>query len=318
MIKIFVIPEHYYTVFVAGFIRDLVLGLQKKDWIIVPTKIIKKDIVSDIKAFLEIDHIDIISFYLVRKDIIKAWKSESFDKNTLKVLITEDVHSAEDKFVIRKMCSSGLDYIFARYHEATKSVIPNVNIPIISFPQGATKEFVQPIRFNKKIKKALLSGAVEEDVYLLRHKAQELVNTGYQFINQRKHPGYDKKLDPLKETKNYSLDINKYLIAIADCVVLVKSPYIVAKHFEIPLSGTLMLTHEKAKKNLEELGFIEGIHYIATNESKLKETIEFWLADSQSKKALEIIKNGQKLVKSKHMNYMRTDFFDKKTIQLYK
>ena len=113
--------------------------------------------------------------------------------------------------------------------------------------------------FNKCIKKILLIGATTVRYYPLRNFIAKI---NYH-IKKVSHPGYqiedfNRKIElGYKIRDDYAEVINQYCGTIATCST---EKYVIAKYFEIPAAGTLLLANKC--NDLVELGFKEDVHYV--------------------------------------------------------
>ena len=312
LFKVFIAPRHMTKNFVAYFIEDLTILLSKMDWHILSLEetIKTNDIKNDIFLATKINKIpDIFLFYTRRDSKHNKWvKDLKKLKTSIKALILEDFHFYQDTSIAQKIVP-WMDVIFARYPEVISyNLLPVKPNSCITFYHASSDVFKRKINFDKKIDKMLLSGATDDEFYLLRNKANDLLSKT-DLIVERKHPGYETIKSAKIEASNYSKEINKYKLALADYGNLkhydIPYPYILAKTFEIPASGTAMITHKNLFPYLTKIGMIEGTHYIATTPSKLLNTIKYWLESKNQKKLYNITKMGQEFVLKYHTNNLR-------------
>ena len=114
------------------------------------------------------------------------------------------------------------------------------------------------------------------------------------------HPGYHCEFDHESDERvgnGYARNIARHLAAFTDGLMY---GYLVAKFFEIPATGALLLGEERMKGALASLGFRDGVHYLSVGPENLKARIEEAL-DRKNRKAIdEIRRQGQKLVLERH------------------
>lgn len=242
----------------------------------------------------------------------------------IKILITEDLTYDNDLIPLKRSIPI-MDAILPRYPEVMLSTVFPESPLCFSFHHAAVDDFNIPFdaqQYAKRKNKSLLSGSIgKENTYPLRSSALELSKKS-NLVEQLQHPGYAFDKDPREESRRYANIISQYKIAIAGAGLVAKDadaqgPWLIAKHFEIPATGTVMLTEDFMVPYLAKLDFIENVHYITANTSNLKEKLEYWL-DPQKKHVLEkIAKNGQDLVLKKHLNRYRIDFLDELAEKLY-
>jgi hypothetical protein len=326
LFKVISIPFKYYEGFVAFFLTDFINKLKKEGWHVIDTdKDIKSsNIQKDIYDATGIDKIpDVIAVFLLELDKNAFGKNKWSKLKTLdclKVLIVEDIHDKTDTNALKFM-EKFADAIFCRYPYNTKEVIPKSNLKCFNLYHAYTEQFYNNINFSKKKNKVLLSGANDSDFYKLRHSAKELIdNDKTDLIEERKHPGYTIK-DAKKEVTNYAKNINQYKLAISDQLTIPKSknnyPYILAKHFEIPASGTALITNKNIAPYLKPLGFKEDYNYITATPKNLLSKIEHWLKPKNQKKLKQITERGQELVMKNHQNKHRVESFNNTVQKLF-
>ena len=89
--------------------------------------------------------------------------------------------------------------------------------------------------------------------------------------------------------KNYIKQLNKYKVCFADDSIDY-SPYLVCKFFEILSSGALLLASLKYTKTyFENLGFVDGKHYISITENNYNDVINYVL-DVKNEKTINQIR----------------------------
>ena len=87
--------------------------------------------------------------------------------------------------------------------------------------------------------------------------------------------------------------------------------YIVAKHFEIAATGSLLMAEENVSPFLRELGFHKDVHYIAVSKRNLESRIRFVLNKENHARLDEIRRRGQSLVLEKHKTSDRASLIDR-------
>lgn len=219
--------------------------------------------------------------------------------NCPKYLYIDDLHWRSKKDMYAQL-NNHFKGIFFSYAYCVPRYLPFVKPDqTIWLPAAARDNFV--IEFNNHpIEKIILSGQVNRKVYPMR---QQLFQLRKRYpIDVLSHPGNttpNKKHDIVYE--QYAKYINQYLVAFACCSTR-RTPYIVRKFFEIPATGALLLAFDHhVKPQLLELGYIDGENYISVNHKNLPEKIQYVLDPNNRSEIDRIRKNGQELVKSRHM-----------------
>jgi hypothetical protein len=124
------------------------------------------------------------------------------------------------------------------------------------------------------------------------------------------HPGYHCGFDHQSDErvgKGYAKKIAMHLAAITDGLIY---GYLVAKFFEIPATGALLLGEERVKDMLASLGFRDGVHYLSITPENLKPRIEEALDPKNRKEVDEIRRQGQELVLKRHLVEHRSKQID--------
>jgi hypothetical protein len=162
------------------------------------------------------------------------------------------------------------------------------------------------IAFNERAKNEIfLSGAINRH-YPLRERMKSLHDKKSYSITYHGHPGYYCGYDYEKNGDvglGYAKRINACRAGFTDCLT---HKYIVAKYFEIPATGALLL----ADGGVSEVGFIENLHYISVSSDNIEERLEYILNESNHRELDEIRKRGQKLVWEKHKTRDRAQMID--------
>ncbi len=116
---------------------------------------------------------------------------------------------------------------------------------------------------SKKKLCCLVPGMVSQNIYSLRHLAWT-----YNRCVGIKHCGYESRDKGVTGDK-WAKALSEYACCLTDCS---KYGYLLAKHLEIPASGSLLLTN--SCKELTDAGFISGINYINVTEDNYKDVID--------------------------------------------
>lgn len=239
--------------------------------------------------------------------IIFFWNTNTFIQNNMtdilnnkwvKCIYMDDLHQQSGSVkAYRNTIINGFDFIFASYGYTFLKFYPLAPPEkIIWFPHYINNKFT--VEFNNSpINKILLTGCIAKNIYPFRE---------YMYRLSKKYP--IDVLSPLSyKQKNHEIYghdyikyINKY-IASFTCCSNINTPYVIAKFFEIPASGALLLAYDEfVKEQLKELGFIDGQNYISVNYNNIIEKIHF-ITNSANKEIINRIRrNGYDLVWNKH------------------
>ncbi|HET6974536.1 MAG TPA: glycosyltransferase [Pyrinomonadaceae bacterium] len=180
---------------------------------------------------------------------------------------------------------------------------------LVWVPHSASTDFTLP--FNADAENAIfLSGAINE-AYPLRRQMLQLHREGSYAIKYHRHPGYYCGYDYQRDARigrGYAEKIRECRVGFADSV----SPYayIVAKFFEIPATGALLLADDTGGQQLKRLAFEPGRHYVPVSQKNLKAQIEYVLAERNHDELDQIRRNGQRLVHEQHKTSDRARFIN--------
>jgi Glycosyl transferases group 1 len=193
------------------------------------------------------------------------------------------------------------DKVLAAYANRLEEFYPFVrkNADLIWVPHSASADFVIPL--NEKPEPAIfLSGAMTSH-YPLQRQMKALYDENSLPIVFFDHPGYHCEFDHESDGrigKGFARNIAKHLAAITDGLIYC---YLVAKFFEIPATGALLLGEERMKGALACLGFRDGVHYLSVSPQNLKPRIKEALDPENRKEIDEMRRQGQQLVLERHL-----------------
>lgn len=166
---------------------------------------------------------------------------------------------------------------------------------------------------NNPIKKILVSGHLNKDIYPNRNLMYELSKQNEKIeLFKPDYNGYRLEGNNNKTygIKYYEL-LNKYLCCVVDDSVIERR-YIVAKFFEILGCGSLLIAfNSNTFKVFEELGFINNVHYISINENTYKDVIEYVLDEKNIDQINEIRLNGYNFSNKYHHYSNRAIYLNK-------
>jgi len=225
------------------------------------------------------------------------------------IMITDDLHTPnDDNHKFKCNIIENAHIIFSPYgynnfnDEKYKLSQPK---KLVNLYHSARLNYICNINDNP-INKILISGVINS-IYIDREYA-----VSKQLI-------YPDKIDRFKKTikyrvanhnniicgKKYYEYLNKYLCCFCD----IAYDYILAKVFEIPASGSLLLymdkDNEKIKNIMKEMGFIDGENYISCNRTDFIEKV-MYITDPNNKSEIDRIRiNGYDLIKQHHTSENR-------------
>ena len=202
------------------------------------------------------------------------------------------------------------DVVFSTYAHVFPDFFPEIPMRKVRWtPHAACPDF--HVDFNEQPENTvLLSGAVN-DVYPMRQQLKAYHEQHPDAVHWHPHPGYHCRYEHNGSNhdvgRGFAERIRRHRAAFTDGS---KYRYLVAKHFEIPATGALLLGDEVMRPVLRQLGFIENEHYVPTSSQTLDDTIRY-VRDERDHATLDLIrKRGQSLVETRHTTNHRAAFID--------
>jgi len=169
---------------------------------------------------------------------------------------------------------------------------------VIWVPHSASPDFMVP--YNPRPENSvLLSGAVSRH-YPLRAQLKRLHERGLYAVAYHPHPGYHCRYDYARAGdvgRGYAEKISRRRAAFTDSLSF---NYVVAKYFEIPAAGALLLADDAVSGPLERLGFTAFRHYVPASSENLEERLRYVLDERNHAEVDAIRRRGQELVWARH------------------
>ena len=215
-------------------------------------------------------------------------------------IIIDDLHTQGIEKKNRIKSLKKIDNVFATYGYIFNNYYPKLNYNLYWLPHSI--RYLDIPFNNNPINKILISGRLNKNLYPNRCHIVSLSKTNKQLEYFKPNVGY--RVNVLNENhicgKKYIEKLNQYICCFTDDACN-ERPYIVAKHFEILSSGSLLLAcNLNTKKEFESLGFIDNEHYISCSKDNMIEKINYIF--NNKKKIDRIRENGYKFALEKH-NY---------------
>lgn len=226
-------------------------------------------------------------------DYIAKNQSNIYGHTWLKCLYIDDLHhelSAEQS-AIRLSALKNFDVIFASCAYVFPNFFPEVSFQkVVPLPHCVINDF--HIQLNPDpIPKILLSGAISRRYYPFRYKLLEVYHTKKHPIDLLEADGRpaDKPEANICYGRSYVAKLNAYLACFVTSLNR-DLPYIVAKFFEVPASGSLMLAHDElVRPYLKRLGFRPYYHYIPITEDNW-EAMMYYVLDPGNRSEIDKIR----------------------------
>lgn len=208
-------------------------------------------------------------------------------------LLINDVHRFKEtrRHYIRK---SSIPYLFSVTRKKFCEIYPEYTNKMEWLPHFVNTEVCKDYGLKKTIN-LLMMGAVN-DFYPLRQKILQDYKERTDFI-YHSHPGYrefsKEEEKQLYIGKKYAKEINKSKIFFT-CPSVFEYP--VKKYFQALACKSLLLA--PTFKELEDLGFIPGIHFVAINENNFKDKAAYYLTNVNDRE--QITEQGYQFVHQNH------------------
>jgi hypothetical protein len=241
-------------------------------------------------------------------EVILFWGGEKFlceherqveELNTAKWFVADDLHhhEARDR---REKAFLLCDTVLATYAYRFADFFPEVakSRRVVWLPHSASPDFALVANSTPR-NELFLSGAVSKS-YPLRERLNALMESGCKEIVRDEHPGYHCHYDYADDSRvgrAFARRIWEHRAAFTDCLVF---RYAVAKHFEIPATGALLVADIAIEEPLKELGFLPGVHYFPVSDADLEERVRYLFCEEHHAELDRIRQNGQALVLTRH------------------
>jgi hypothetical protein len=229
-----------------------------------------------------------------------------------KVIFADDLHWWQDESVRRSKLLAYLacDVVIGTYAYRFGEFYPEI-LPlkkVVWSPHSASPDFSLP--FNDAAENAVfLSGAIGYP-YPLRRMMRELAESGFRGIVRQLHPGYRCDFDHGRDPAvgpGFARAINRYRTAFTDALIY---RYTVAKFFEIPAAGSLLLADSAVSEPLRDLGFVEGEHYVPVSADDLVDRVLEVLDERNHSRLDAIRRKAQAHVLGRHTTSDRARLID--------
>jgi len=253
------------------------------------------------KLFAEFGAMPQIILFWESYELMVKHSAEIYRLDCRKFVVADDLHWFDDQ--ARQMKSVGFalaDAVLATYGYRWDHFYPQfcTTKRVVWIPHAASPDFIVP--YNPQPQNfVLLSGAITGH-YPLRQQLKVLHGRGSYPIVYQPHPGYYTGYDYQTDEyvgSGFARTLNSFRAAFTDSLVY---RYVVAKYFEIPATGALLLADEAVSGPLSQLGFIKHQHYVPVSKENLEEQIQFVLDEKNHEELDQIRKAGQNLVWQKH------------------
>jgi hypothetical protein len=191
-----------------------------------------------------------------------------------------------------------IKYIFSPYRDTFYEWYPEFRSNMLWLPHHVNINLYKDYGAVKNID-YLMMGAVSAGLYPLRDAILYTMQDKPGFVFHP-HPGYRDVSDDEEALVRwrFAREINRAKIFFT-CDS--EYHYPVSKYYEVPACNTLLLA--RTSREIEDLGFIPGVHFVAIDENDFEEKAKYYLA--HEKERLEIAQQGYEMVRTRHSTARR-------------
>lgn len=256
-------------------------------------------------------------------EVILFWGGEDFlgdhereveKLDAAKWFVADDLHHGDTRY-LREQAFLLCDTVLATYAYRFADFFPAVakSRRIVWLPHSASPDFALTANSTPR-NELFLSGAISK-AYPLRERLNALMEAGCKEIVRHEHAGYHcqyEYADDSRVGRAYARRIWEHRAAFTDCLVF---QYAVAKHFEIPATGALLVADIALEEPLKELGFLPGVHYFPVSGGDLEDRVRYLFCEDHHAELDRIRRNGQALVLARHRTSHRARLINDLPIQ---
>jgi hypothetical protein len=197
----------------------------------------------------------------------------------------------------------GVSVILPTYEYLVENRAPETaRTPRVWMPHSALPAFFAQPLHPAPTPVVLLVGATMHG-YPLRMEVKSRIDRGDKRFAQWAHPGW--QVGPsMQHIDDFAAAIRLHLACILDGSA---NNFVVAKVFEVPATGSLLLMSDDVIDALAALGFVSGEHYLSYNRSSLDATVD-WVLDPANRPAVDRMRAaGRVLAVARHTTQHRVE-----------
>ena len=197
----------------------------------------------------------------------------------------------------------GVSVLLPTYEYLTHWRVPLVaGLPRVWMPHSALPAFFSQPFANAPEAIVLLVGMVTTG-YPMREEVANRISQGDPRFRQWEHPGWQAG-PSMQHIGDFAAVMAGHIACILDGSM---HNFVVAKVFEVPATGSLLLMSDDVADALAALGLVSGVHYLSFNRSSLDAVVD-WVLNPSNRLAVDGIRAaGRKVVISRHTTQHRVD-----------
>jgi hypothetical protein len=244
-------------------------------------------------------------------NLLHPYAAEIYRLPCRKLILADDLHWWDQRMRQTKAVAFALcDVVLSTVGYAWNKLYPEFagTKKVVWVPHSASPDFAVP--YNHHPENAIFVSGAAGNYYPLRDRVRALSQTGTYPIVCHDHPGYYTGYDYDRNEaigRGYAMKINRYRAGFTDSSMF---HYVLAKYFEIPATGALLVADDSVNGPLGQLGFVENEHYVPVNAGNLEAKIALVLDERNHDALDEVRKRGRELVWSRHKSIDRARQID--------
>jgi len=212
---------------------------------------------------------------------------------------TDDLHwFTEEQKTTKLTAMQRADRVMSTYAPVFEQVTGlALGSRVMHVPHAASPHFLLPLN-TRPVNRILLAGSTAPEWYPYRALVKDKIAKGDIRFVELPHPGYSFENGGRdKIGLGFGLELNRYRACITDGSRL---NYTVAKIFEIPATGCLLVLNVEMMPFVAQLGFQPFVHYVPYDRDTLDDVADFVL-DPDNRDDIDSVRaRGQALVWSRH------------------
>ncbi|KAJ0408831.1 hypothetical protein P43SY_000727 [Pythium insidiosum] len=233
---------------------------------------------------------------------------------TLIVVWSDDLQYYDqfNPIVVREKILKRADVLVGSYTYLTDDYFASVthdmnarDLPLMLWlPHSAGPEFTAAPFNTHPIDKILLSGSIGSNYYPLRHWIARFQKDHTGMMDHYQHSGY---YVPDNQSSIYASYLRSYRVGITTTLL---HQYMVAKIFEIPSTGALLLVNKDLVPVMDAIGIRENEHFL-TFDRRDPVPMMWWVVDPLNRATVdEVRKRGMERVREAHTVQQRVQALD--------
>jgi hypothetical protein len=246
-----------------------------------------------------------------RGDVVLFW--ESYDSiirhandGARVCVMTDDLHG--NRYPMAQALAIA-DRVLSTYAPRIADFFPTLHPSHVTWiPHAASSDFLLPL-VSEPRPVVFVSGAMSR-MYPLRRVMGELAARRPELAQVHEHPGYhcsyDHERDP-RVGRGYAQAMGSCLAAFTDGL---RHHYLVAKFFEIPATGALLIADRDMAPQLARVGLDDGVHYLSASSDDLEAVVDRVLEERNRAEIDAIRFRAHALVHQRHTTEHRAREID--------